>query len=115
MPECVKGRTEVMECMVEKAFKNMGFVLVHDGSRETKDINWLSKPTFFTRTLRLKLDGEFVDTWVKFTYDLRTGDADFRISHRDLMAFQDAMEKQDKAAKDAEEKKEPAAKSEVEL
>jgi hypothetical protein len=80
-----------MECMFERALINMGFVVIKDGSIQPTDVDWLSKPTFFTRVLRAKVDGHFVNTWVKFTYDMRTGNADFSVSSKDMTVFEAAV------------------------
>jgi len=91
MPEHIKGRVKPMECLFERAIRSMGFVLIRDGSKEPQDIKWLDKPTFFTRVYRLKLDDQWVNTWIRFTYDNRTGWADFTISYKDLAVLDDVM------------------------
>jgi len=64
---------------------------MRDGSKDPQDIKWLDKPTFFSRVYRLKLDDQWVNTWIRFTYDIRTGWADFTISYKDLEVLDDAM------------------------
>ncbi len=98
-PEHIKGKIKPMECLFERALLNMGFVVVHDGSKEPTDVNWLKsgEPTFYTKVLRARVDREFINTWVRFTYDLRTGFADFTISYRDLATYEDATAKHDGA------------------
>lgn len=103
MPEHIKGKIKPMECMFERALINMGFEVIKDGSKEPTDVNWLESPTFFTRVLRAKVEGKFIDTWVRFTYDKRTGDADFSVSYRDLAQYEDALAikaEHDKAAEE---------------
>lgn len=96
MPEHIRGRNRPMECLFERAIKNMGFRLIHDGSKESRDVKWLSAPTFFTRTYRSYVDGQPVNTFIRFTYDLRTGDADFTVSSKDLDTFEQAVEESNK-------------------
>ena len=110
MPERIRGRIKPMECLFERSVRSMGFMLMRDGSKKSgnsQDIQWLDKPTFFSRVYRLKLDGIWVNTWIRFTYDARTGWADFSISHKDLAAMEDAI-----AAKEARDEEEA---TEVEL
>jgi len=93
MPEHIRGKIKPMECLFERACRSMGFVLMRDGSKTPQDIQWLEKPTFFSRVYRLRLDDIWVNTWIRFTYDTRNGYADFNISHKDLATMNDAMEK----------------------
>jgi len=91
MPEHIRSRIRPMECLTERAMQSMGFVLLRDGSKNPQDIKWLEKPTFFSRVYRLKLDDKWVNTWIRFTYDVRSGYADLSISHRDLALLEEVM------------------------
>jgi hypothetical protein len=95
-PERIRVKPETMECLMERVFQSAGFVCVYDGS-QPKDINWLDKPTFFTRVYRCKMDGEWINTWVKFVYDLRPGkegQADFEMGWKDLTVFNETKNRQ---------------------
>lgn len=66
---------------LEMALQNTGwFVLLHDGTQR-KESDQIQNPTFFTRTYRMNIDGQMVNTWVKFIYDYRDGWADFMMSY----------------------------------
>lgn len=71
-------------CLLERLLRDNGFVLVHDGQRNPEQIELPPEEVrFFTREYRLKLDGQFVNTWVKFIYDNRSGTVDFEIHSRE--------------------------------
>jgi len=74
-----------MECLWEKMVKLAGFRLIHDGQYEEEQL-------FYTRVYRLGLDGELVNTWLRFKYDLRTGYADVSISWEDLAEWEKLTE-----------------------
>lgn len=78
---------------LEKALWNTDwFVLIKDGSTQPTDVNWLDMPSFYTKVYRMKLDGELVNTWVRFIYNLRDNWADFEISYRDTTVRASARE-----------------------
>ncbi len=77
---------------LERALTNTDwFVLLHDGYRRT-DKDQVSDPTFYTRLYRMRLDGEFVNTWIKFVYNLRDNWADFELSWHDTEVRASARE-----------------------
>lgn len=84
----VKTDPNTMECFMEKLMRGNGFVLIKDGSKNGELTKGKVKPSFFRRIYRLQLDGEFVNTWVYFTYDLRTGWADFKITTKCLEEYE---------------------------
>ena len=68
---------------LEGLFKIIGFVLIHDGSKNPTDHE---KPgrEFFTRRYRLRMNGQWADAYVKFIYDRRKGGCvDFKITGKD--------------------------------
>ena len=70
-------------CLLEKTLKRLGFVLTHDGQRNPGQFKLPPEEVrCFTRKYRLKLDGEFVNTWAVFKYDERSEFADFEIMSR---------------------------------
>ena len=81
MPGVIKGNPKIMRCLLEKIVERAGFKPVHDGQYEEGQ-------KFYTKVYRLELDGEFVNTWLRFRYDLRTGYADVSISWKDLAEFE---------------------------
>ena len=98
MPEHFRAKLDTMQCLLEKIVSKAGFVCVYDGSSSPKDIDWLEKPTFYTRVYRCKQDGEWINTWIKFIYDLRPGPdygyADFEVSWKDLTVFKELDKRQ---------------------
>ena len=98
MPEHIRAKLDTMQCLLEKIVSKAGFICVYDGSNTPKDIDWLETPTFYTRVYRCKQDGEWINTWIKFIYDLRPGPdygyADFEISWKDLTVFKELDKKQ---------------------
>lgn len=67
-------------CLLERFFKEHGFVLVHDGRRNPCQYKLPpSEVSCYTMKYQLKMDGEFVNTWVVFKYDNRSRFADFEI------------------------------------
>jgi hypothetical protein len=98
MPEHVRAKLDTMQCLLEKIVSKAGFVCVYDGSNDPKDIDWLETPTFYTRVYRCRQDGEWINTWIKFIYDLRPGPdygyADFEISWKDLTVFKELDKRQ---------------------
>lgn len=84
MPKIAEGAPETMQCLLEKIFLAYGFQVVHDGEQAHEFPN-AGKPSFYTRVLRLFIDNKPVDTWVRFTYNLRTKDADLSISRHDFI------------------------------
>ncbi len=69
---------------IERALWNTGwFVLTKDGSTQPTDVSWLDTPSFYTKVYRMKLDGEYVNTWVRFIYNERDNWADFEMTYRD--------------------------------
>lgn len=81
-----------MEDLLEPAIKALGFRCVYDGSK-SNDYNNGGDPSFFWRVYRWHIDGRPVNTWIKFTYDLRTGRSDFKISNKDLAEYHKNMDK----------------------
>jgi hypothetical protein len=69
--------------LIESSFANAGILsLVHSG-KEGDNPDQMDTPSFYTRVYRMKLDGDFIDTWVRFKYNLRDGWADFYVSFRE--------------------------------
>lgn len=97
MPEYIKGKPEGIRCLLEKglcANRNL-FKLVHDGSQ--------GGSRFYTKVYRMVLDGKPVNTWIRFTYDLRAGWADVSFSYKAPAE----IEKQLERANGPKEKAEP--------
>lgn len=95
MPEYINGKPKVIEDLLETLIKNFPFgkfVCVHDGSKEPTDIDYLEKPTFFTRVYQWVVDDEPVKTQITFKYDLRTGRASAQMSHYSLEEFARVLE-----------------------
>lgn len=90
MPGIVKGNPKVMRCLLERMAVRAGFELVHDG-KAGKQFG-VEDPALYTRVYRLKLDGEFVNTYIRFKYDNRTRYADFSISWDDLAEWEELTE-----------------------
>lgn len=91
MPHYIRGDGHVMECLLEKALKNMRFVVVKDGEKDNGLTQAGEAPSFFTRILRWYPDGSDkppINTWVKIVYDRRTGDAEISVSYKDLEEFE---------------------------
>ena len=64
-------------CLLERILIKTGFVLIHDGQRNPGQFKLPpNEIKCFTRKYRLKLDGEFVNTWITFKYDDRSPFAD---------------------------------------
>ena len=95
------SRIEVSECLLERLARSYGFVLIRDGSLR-RDFPNAGKPTFYTRVYRLKLDGEFVNTYLRFKYDLRTGWADIDIGLSDFKEFIEQAERREHGHGDKE-------------
>ncbi len=72
-------------CFWERVCREAGFVLVHDGENSPGPLQQklgVEGTKFHTRKYRLKLDGEFANTWVTFIYDEREL-WDVRVSYKD--------------------------------
>ena len=70
---------------LEQAMVNTGwFKMVRDGSKPETAL-WKSapEPTFYVKVYRMKLDGAFTNTWVKFVYNVRDNWADFEVTYKD--------------------------------
>ena len=76
-------KTKPIMCAMEKVFRSIGFVVLRDSSTTVNELTH-EPPALFTRVLRLKLDGAFVTTWGRFTYDLRDRWAEMEISNVNL-------------------------------
>lgn len=64
---------------VETAVSNTGwFMAVKDGSQPHGAVQ-AENPSMYTKIYRMRLDGQFVNTWIKFVYNHRDGWADFTI------------------------------------
>ena len=71
-------------CRTEELFISLGAELIHDGLKNPGQFEFpADEVSFYTRYYRLKMDGEFINTWVLFKYDKRTGWADFEVTYRD--------------------------------
>lgn len=71
-------------CLLERILRSNGFILVHDGQQNTEGAQLIDDGvSFFIRKYRLKMDGEFVNTWIKFIYDDRSQYVDFEIYSKD--------------------------------
>lgn len=66
-----------IKCLFEDIFRKAGYRVVYDGqTAERKDVQFNISPAerrFFTRHLRKVENGKFVDSWVVFRYDTRSG------------------------------------------
>jgi len=81
--EFIKGRPEGIRCLVEMGFIALGiFRLVHDGS-EGGSRYFTKKYQLFTTTPDHP-EGEYLNTRITFTYDLRTNWADVSISREGI-------------------------------
>lgn len=85
--EYIRGRPQGIRCLAELGVKACGkFKLVHDGSEGGSH--------FHTRVYQLFLstpehpEGEFLNTYIKFIYDLRSNWADVSISRRDISVLE---------------------------
>jgi len=65
----MRGSARMMECLLERCVTNIGFVKQPGTETEHR--------------YRLKVDGEYLDTWITFTYD-KFGNADFMVSNKDM-------------------------------
>jgi hypothetical protein len=66
---------------IETAVANTGwFMTVKDGSQPKGDVQDIN-PSLYTKTYRMRLDGQFTNTWVKFVYNQRDNWADFTIMY----------------------------------
>jgi len=75
-------------CLLEKTFRKLGFVLTHDGQRNPGQFKLPPEEVrCFIRKYRLKIDGQWVHTWVVFKYDERSQFADFEITSREPDAW----------------------------
>ena len=93
MPKYVNTKNpELMEDLLEPAIRAFGFRCVYDGSKR-EDFENGGTPSFFWRVYRWFIDGRPVNTWIKFTYDLRTGRSDFAISSKDLAEYHKNMDR----------------------
>lgn len=88
---------EIMRCLLERIIARTA-VLVFDGEVSRKDPVIVDKPTFYTRVYRIVLDGEPINTWVRFIYDLRDGWADMRISNKDLKEWNKLTKEESKCS-----------------
>jgi hypothetical protein len=81
------------QCLWEKIVQGYGGVLVQDSSSIITDSG--IKPTFYIRVYRFKIDGEFINTWIKFTYWERDDLADIDVSFKDLTVFDKVCQSKD--------------------
>lgn len=67
---------------VERFVVNTGwFRLIHDGSQPTGNVPGdTGSQQFYTKHYRMELDGEPVNTFIRFVYDYRNNWADFYVS-----------------------------------
>jgi hypothetical protein len=67
---------------------------MHDGSNPSQQISnvQVSSPSYYTKKYQLVLDGEPVNTAVKFVYNLRDGVADFDIYYHKFKGARDASD-----------------------
>ena len=72
-------------CDWEKLLKQTGvFVLVHDGQNNPGQFVLPPEEVrFYTRTYRMILGGQPVNTWVKFRYDLREEEVALDVTYRE--------------------------------
>lgn len=72
-------------CLWERLIRKMGdFVLVHDGTRNPGQFEFPpDEVRFYTRVYQWVIDGEPVNTFVKFKYDLREGEVDVDLTWRE--------------------------------
>lgn len=93
MPKIAEGTPETIQCLLEKVFLSIGFKVMYDGEL-ANEFPKAGKPSFFTRTLRLHIDSKPADTWIRFTYNLRTGDANLNISRHDFIEMNRRLDEQ---------------------
>lgn len=71
-------------CLLERLLMKAGFELVHDGQNSPCQVQLPPEEvSCYTKKYRWKIDGKFVNTWVRFFYDKRGQFADFEIYSRD--------------------------------
>ena len=92
MPEQIRNTISLVK-FFEKACVGSGwFEMVKDGRNpHSGGMEQASDPSFYVRKYRMKLDGEYVNTWIKFVYNHRDGWADFSMSYHDLDTFNRVM------------------------
>ena len=85
-------------CCWEKLVKKWGlgeFRLVHDGQRNPGQFEFPPEEVrFYTKVYRWFVDGQPVDTWVKFKYDLREGEVGVDVTFHDPTKPQKKAEKE---------------------
>jgi hypothetical protein len=71
----------------EKLVQRFGlgrFVLVHDGQRNPGQFELPPEDVrFYTKIYRWEIDGKFINTWVKFKYDLRDNEVGMDLTFHD--------------------------------
>lgn len=93
MPERIKGRVKGISCMVEEMLKASGlFVLVKAGGENPDEAQTGEHSRAYTRVYQLKLDGELLNTYVKFVYDEREGTAEVKCSHHSLNNIHEVLQ-----------------------
>lgn len=73
------------ECFWERLIRRSPeWVLVHDGQRNPGQFEFPPEEVrFYTRVYRWLIDGEPVNTWAKFVYDLREGEATVHLTYHE--------------------------------
>ena len=86
------GSVGIVEHFLEPAVRGMGFVLIKDGRSYVPGTNQLKEgnPSFYVKVYQLMIDGHFVDSFVKFIYDMRTGKAKMEFTSPNLIKALDA-------------------------
>lgn len=75
---------EQQVCLLERFFKRIGFILIHDGQRNPEQFSLPPEEVkCFIRKYRWQVDGKLINTWAIFKYDKRSQFADFELYSRD--------------------------------
>lgn len=91
---------EFMRCLLERIIARTA-ILVYDGKLNSTPVQ-IDNPSFYTRVYRLKLDGQPVNTWIRFIYNKRDNWADMRISVKDLKEWDRITSKEEKKCSGSE-------------
>lgn len=71
-------------CVWERVARQVGFVLVHDGQRNPGQFKLAPEDVrYYTKKYRWRIDGQFVNTWLTFVYDMRKGEVDVEVSYKE--------------------------------
>lgn len=86
--KAIKGNSKAISCLLEKTLMipfGHCFELIHDGGK--------TGSMLYTKLYMLKIDGKPVNTFLRFTYDLRAGYGELEISHENLIKIENELNK----------------------